>query len=37
MREESVIKNYDLMDDNTLDNTIRPETIEEYIVKTDVK
>ena len=37
MREESVIKNYDLFDDNTLDNTIRPETIEEYIGQTDVK
>ena len=37
MKEESVIKNYDLMDDNTLDNTIRPETIEEYIGQTDVK
>ncbi len=37
MKEESVIKNYDLMDDNTLDNTIRPETIDEYIGQTDVK
>ena len=34
---ESVIKNYDLFDDNTIDNTIRPETIEEYIGQTDVK
>ena len=37
MKDESVIKNYDLMDDNTLDNTIRPETIEEYIGQKDVK
>ena len=34
---ESVVKNYDLFDDNTIDNTIRPETIEEYIGQTDVK
>ena len=34
---ESVIKNYDLFDDNTIDNTIRPETIDEYIGQTDVK
>lgn len=37
MKEESIIKNYDLMDDNTLDNTIRPETIDEYIGQNDVK
>ncbi len=37
MREESIVKNYELFDDNTLDNTIRPETIEEYIGQTDVK
>ena len=37
MKEESVIKNYDLLDDNTLDNTIRPETIDEYIGQNDVK
>ena len=37
MKEESIIKNYDLMDDNTLDNTIRPETIDEYIGQEDVK
>ena len=37
MREESIIKNYDLMDDNQLDNTIRPETIDEYIGQEDVK
>ena len=34
---ESIVKNYDLFDDNTIDNTIRPETIEEYIGQTDVK
>ena len=37
MKEESIIKNYDLMDDNQLDNTIRPETIDEYIGQEDVK
>lgn len=35
--KESIIKNYDLLDDNTIDNTIRPETIDEYIGQTDVK
>ncbi len=35
--EESVIKNYELLDDKVLDNTIRPETIDEYIGQTDVK
>ena len=35
--DESVITNYNLFDDKTLDNTIRPETIEEYIGQTDVK
>ena len=34
---ESVVTNYNLFDDKTLDNTIRPETIEEYIGQTDVK
>ena len=34
---ENVVKKYDLLDDNTIDNTIRPETIEEYIGQTDVK
>ena len=33
----SVIKNYYLFDDNTIDNIIRPETIDEYIGQTDVK
>ena len=37
MENESIIKNYDLIDDNTIDNTIRPETIEEYVGQTDVK
>lgn len=37
MENESVITNYDLFDDNTIDNTIRPETIEEYIGQSDVK
>ena len=37
MKEESIIKNYELEDDKTLDNTIRPETIEEYIGQSDVK
>ena len=37
MKEESIVKNYDLFDDKTIDNTIRPESIEEYIGQTDVK
>ena len=37
MTEENVIKNYSLFDDNTMDNTIRPESISEYIGQTDVK
>ncbi len=37
MKEESIVKNYDLFDDKTLDNTIRPESIDEYIGQTDVK
>ena len=37
MKEESIIKNYDLFDDKTLDNTIRPESIAEYIGQNDVK
>ena len=28
---------YSLFDDNVLDNTIRPETLEEYVGQTDVK
>ncbi|MBQ3306990.1 MAG: Holliday junction branch migration DNA helicase RuvB [Bacilli bacterium] len=35
--KENVIKNYELVDDNVLDNTIRPECIEEYIGQSDVK
>ena len=35
--EESVITNYELEDDKTIDNTIRPETIDEYIGQSDVK
>ncbi len=35
--KESIVTNYELEDDNTLDNTIRPETIEEYVGQTDVK
>ena len=37
MSEEAIVKNYDLEDDDVLDNTIRPETIDEYIGQTDVK
>ena len=37
MKEESIVKNYELEDDHTIDNTIRPETIDEYIGQTDVK
>ncbi len=37
MENESVLTNYDLENDNTLDNTIRPETIEEYVGQTEVK
>ena len=37
MENESVVKNYELFDDNVIDNTIRPESIEEYIGQSDVK
>lgn len=37
MEQENVINNYTLFDDNVIDNTIRPESIEEYIGQTDVK
>ena len=37
MVEENVIGSYKVMDDNIIDNTIRPETINEYIGQTDVK
>ena len=36
MENESVVTNYDLLNDNQLDNTIRPETIEEYVGQNDV-
>ena len=37
MEHENIINNYNLFDDNVIDNTIRPETIEEYIGQSDVK
>ena len=37
MKQESIVTNYDSIDDKTLDNTIRPETIEEYVGQNDVK
>ena len=37
MRDESVITNYTLEEDNVIDNTIRPETISEYVGQEDVK
>lgn len=37
MLEESVVTNYHLEDDMVMDNTIRPESIEEYIGQEDVK
>lgn len=37
MNNESIVTNYSLLDDNTIDNTIRPETIDEYVGQTDVK
>ncbi len=37
MENESVIKKYSLEDDQVIDNTIRPETIEEYIGQSEVK
>ena len=37
MENESVITTYNLLDDNTIDNTIRPESIKEYVGQTDVK
>ena len=35
--EESVVTNYELENDNVIDNTLRPESINEYIGQTDVK
>lgn len=37
METESEVNNYNLFDDNIIDNTIRPESIDEYIGQTDVK
>lgn len=37
MEKESIIRNYQIEDDNIIDNTIRPETIDEYIGQEDVK
>lgn len=37
MEKENVIGTYNLLDDNVIDNTIRPETIDEYVGQTDVK
>ena len=37
MQEESVVTNYHLEDDQLMDNTIRPESIDEYIGQKDVK
>ena len=37
MSDESIVKNYELEDDHTIDNTIRPETIDEYIGQTEAK
>lgn len=35
--EESIVRNVDVKDDGVLDNSIRPEVIEEYIGQKDVK
>ena len=35
--KESIVTNYETEDDKIIDNTIRPETIDEYIGQTDVK
>jgi len=37
MDNESVITNYTLLDDKQIDNTIRPESIEEYVGQNEVK
>ena len=37
MREESIVTNYEIEDDKVIDNSIRPESIEEYIGQKDVK
>ena len=35
--EENIVRNVDVKDDNILDNTIRPEVLDEYIGQTEVK
>lgn len=37
MEEESIVRNVDVKDDGILDNSIRPEVIDEYIGQSDVK
>ena len=37
MQDESVVTNYHLEDDQLMDNTIRPQSIDEYIRQEDVK
>ena len=37
MEEESIVRHVEVKDDNIMDNTIRPETLEEYIGQKDVK
>lgn len=37
MNNENIITNYNLFDDKVIDNTIRPESIKEYIGQNDVK
>lgn len=37
MEEESIVRNVDIKDDKVLDNTIRPECLDEYIGQQDVK
>ena len=35
--EESVVRNVEVKDDGILDNSIRPEILDEYIGQTEVK
>ena len=37
MNNENIVTNYNLFDDKIIDNTIRPESIKEYIGQNDVK
>ena len=37
MTDENIIRNIDVADDGILDNSIRPEVIDEYIGQTEVK